>query len=96
MSPNPIPPIAPSAQNPVRVLIVDDSSLVRTRLTRELGSYPQIRVVGSAPDPFIARDMIAKVDPEVLILDLEMPRMDGLTFLRRLMQHRPIPTIVVS
>lgn len=96
MSPDPLPPIAPSAQNPVRVLIVDDSSLVRTRLTRELGAYPQIAVVGSAPDPFIARDLIAKLDPEVLILDLEMPRMDGLTFLRRLMQHRPIPTIVVS
>lgn len=86
----------PTALDPVRVLVIDDSSVVRARLTKDLGSYPQIRVVGSAPDPFVARALIDKLDPEVLVLDLELPRMDGLTFLRRIMQHRPTPTIVVS
>lgn len=89
-------PKKPTAEDPVRVLIVDDSSVVRTRLTKELSAYPAIKVVGSAPDPFVARDMIAKLDPEVMILDLEMPRMDGLTFLRKVMKFRPTPTIVVS
>jgi two-component system chemotaxis response regulator CheB len=89
-------PTKPTAEDPIRVLIVDDSSVVRTRLTRELSVYPAIRVVGSAPDPFVARDMIGKLDPEVLILDLEMPRMDGLTFLRKIMKFRPTPTVVVS
>lgn len=85
-----------TAANPVRVLIVDDSSVVRTRLTKELSVYPGIKIVGSAPDPFVARDMIAKLKPEVMILDLEMPRMDGLTFLRKVVKHHPMPVIVVS
>ena len=85
-----------SSSDPVRVLVVDDSPVVRKRLTHELGKYDQIQVVGSAPDPFVARDEIARLDPEVLILDLEMPRMDGLTFLRRLMAHRPMPVVIVS
>lgn len=85
---------APS--DPVRVLVVDDSPVVRQRLTRELDQYERIHVVGSAPDPFAAREEIARLDPEVLVLDLEMPRMDGLTFLRRLMAHRPMPVVVVS
>ena len=76
--------------------MVDDSPVVRKRLAHELGKYEQIRVVGSAPDPFVARDEIARLDPEVLVLDLEMPRMDGLTFLRRLMAHRPMPVVIVS
>lgn len=82
--------------DPVRVLIVDDSALVRATLTRELGSQEGIKIVGAAPDPFVARDLIAKLSPHVLILDIEMPRMDGLTFLQKIMKFAPIPTIVVS
>jgi len=81
---------------PIRVLIVDDSSLVRTSLQRGLSEYGDIEVVGAAPDPFYARDMIAKLAPQVIVLDIEMPRMDGLTFLRRIMKFQPIPTIIVS
>lgn len=82
--------------DPIRVLIVDDSSIVRRVLTRELGKQDGIEVVGAAPDPYIARDMIVKLKPDVITLDIEMPRMDGLTFLRKLMKHHPVPTIIVS
>jgi len=88
------PTISPT--KPIRVLIVDDSAVVRSLLTRELGRDPQIQVIGAAPDPFIARDMIVELNPEVLTLDVEMPRMDGITFLRKLMQHRPMPVIILS
>ncbi len=81
---------------PTRVLVIDDSALVRKVLTRELDKHPDITVVGAAPDPYVARDMIAKLRPDVLTLDIEMPRMDGLTFLTKLMSAYPIPTIVVS
>jgi two-component system chemotaxis response regulator CheB len=81
---------------PVRVLIVDDSALVRRILARELGSAPGVEVVGVAADPYAARDRIVELAPDVLTLDLEMPRMDGLTFLRKLMLHKPMPVIVVS
>lgn len=80
----------------IKVLIVDDSAVVRESLSRELRRDPEIEVVGSAPDPFIARDMILKHSPDVLTLDLEMPRMDGITFLKKLMQHHPLPVIVIS
>lgn len=80
----------------VRVLVVDDSAVVREVLARELHKHPQIEVVGSASDPFVARDKILRYEPDVLTLDVEMPRMDGLTFLRKIMQHHPIPTIVIS
>jgi two-component system chemotaxis response regulator CheB len=80
----------------VRVLIVDDSAVVRKIFTSELSRDPDIEVVGTAPDPFIARDKIVKLKPDVLTLDVEMPRMDGITFLRKLMKHFPIPTVVVS
>ena len=80
----------------VRVLIVDDSALVRDILMRELGRDPGIEVVGTAPDPYIARDKIVELKPDVITLDVEMPRMDGLTFLRKLMRHFPLPVIVVS
>jgi len=81
---------------PVKVLIVDDSAVVRNIFTKELSYDPEIEVVGTAPDPYVARDRIVKLKPDVITLDIEMPRMDGLTFLRKLMKHYPIPTIVVS
>jgi two-component system chemotaxis response regulator CheB len=82
----------------VRVLVVDDSSIVRQVLARELSRQPGggIQVVGTAPDPFVARDMILQLKPDVVTLDIEMPRMDGLTFLRKLMKYHPMPVIVVS
>jgi two-component system, chemotaxis family, protein-glutamate methylesterase/glutaminase len=81
---------------PIRVLIVDDSALMRQLLTHILGSDREIEVVGAAPDPMVARDKIKELNPDVLTLDLEMPRMDGLTFLERLMALRPMPVLVVS
>jgi two-component system chemotaxis response regulator CheB len=80
----------------VRVLIVDDSATVRQVFTRELGRDPEIEVVGAAPDPYVARDLIVALKPDVVTLDIEMPRMDGLTFLRKLMRHYPLPVIIVS
>ena len=82
--------------NTVRVLIVDDSAIVRKILTQELGRHSGIEIVGTAPDPYIARDKIVALNPDVLTLDVEMPRMDGITFLRKLMKHRPMPVIVLS
>ena len=79
-----------------RVLIVDDSAIVRKMLSDALAGEPDIEVVGTAPDPFVARDKILALNPDVLTLDIEMPRMDGLTFLGKLMQYRPLPVIVVS
>jgi len=79
-----------------RVLIVDDSAVVRKILTDELSKYEDIEVVGSAVDPYVARDKILKLRPDVLTLDVEMPRMDGLTFLSKLMQFHPMPVVVVS
>ena len=80
----------------VRVLIVDDSAIVRKILTQELSRYSGIEIVGTAPDPYIARDKILALNPDVLTLDVEMPRMDGITFLRKLMKHHPMPVIVLS
>jgi len=80
----------------IRVLVVDDSAVVRQVLVRELSKAPDIDVVGTAPDPFVARDKIIQLMPDVMTLDIEMPRMDGLTFLRKIMKYKPIPTIVVS
>jgi two-component system, chemotaxis family, protein-glutamate methylesterase/glutaminase len=80
----------------VRVLIVDDSAVVREILTRELKSDPGLEVVGSAPDPYVARDMIVQLKPDVVTLDVEMPRMDGLTFLKKLMRYHPMPVIILS
>lgn len=82
--------------NEISVLIVDDSALVRRILTDELSKEPMIRVVGTAPDPYIARDKIVQLNPDVLILDIEMPKMDGLTFLQALMKHKPMPVIILS
>ncbi len=80
----------------VKVLIVDDSAVVRQMLSSQLARDPGIRVVGTAPDPFVARDKILELSPDVLTLDVEMPRMDGITFLRKLMVYRPMPVIVLS
>jgi len=80
----------------IRALIVDDSPLVRKIFTDELSRDPDIEVVGSAPDPYIARDMIVYLQPDVVTLDIEMPRMDGITFLRKLMHYYPLPVIVIS
>jgi two-component system chemotaxis response regulator CheB len=80
----------------IKVLIIDDSAVVRQLLTRELSRDPGIEVVGCAPDPFVARDKIIQLKPDVLTLDVEMPRMDGITFLRKLMAQRPMPVIVLS
>jgi len=80
----------------VKVLIVDDSALIRMLLTNALSTSDQIEVVGAAKDPLIAREMIKKYNPDVLTLDIEMPKMDGLTFLSNLMRLRPMPVIVVS
>ncbi len=80
----------------IRVLIVDDSAVVRRVLTAELSRTGDIEVVGTAADPYIARDKILKLWPDVLTLDLQMPRMDGLTFLAKLMKFRPLPVVVIS
>src|SRR5690349_9226569 len=79
-----------------RVLIVDDSALVRQLLTDILSRDANIEVVGAAQDPFVARDMIKRLHPDVITLDVEMPRMDGLTFLDNLMRLHPLPVIMVS
>jgi two-component system chemotaxis response regulator CheB len=80
----------------IKVLIVDDSAIVRKLLMEALSAESDIEVVGTAPDPYIARDKILALSPDVLTLDIEMPRMDGLTFLRKLMRFRPMPVIVIS
>jgi two-component system chemotaxis response regulator CheB len=80
----------------IRVLVVDDSAVVRRVLTEELGRFDDIEVVGTAVDPYVARDKIIELRPDVLTLDVEMPRMDGLSFLARLMKHYPMPVVVVS
>ena len=80
----------------IRVLIVDDSALVRNILSQGLAMDPGIEVVGTASDPYIARDKIVDLQPDVLTLDVEMPRMDGVAFLRKLMPQYPIPVVMVS
>ncbi|HEY5282046.1 MAG TPA: chemotaxis response regulator protein-glutamate methylesterase [Polyangia bacterium] len=80
----------------IKVLIVDDSAVVRQILQGVLSADPEIQVVGTAPDPFVARDLIVERKPDVITLDMEMPRMDGITFLRKLMHYFPMPVIVVS
>ena len=80
----------------IKVLIVDDSAVVRRMLTASLNADGDINVVGSAPDPLVAAEMIEVLCPDVITLDIEMPRMDGLTFLQGLMRHRPLPVLVVS
>lgn len=83
-------------QRKIRVLVVDDSAVARNILTLGLHKYPFIEIVGSAPDPYVAKDKILQLNPDVLTLDVEMPRMDGLTFLKKIMEYRPMPVIMVS
>ena len=80
----------------IKVLVVDDSAVVRQILQGSLSADPDITVVGTAPDPYVARDMIVELKPDVVTLDVEMPRMDGITFLRKLMHYYPLPVIIVS
>ena len=80
----------------IKVLVIDDSALIRQVMTELLSRDPGITVVGTAPDPIIARDKIRQLSPDVLTLDIEMPRMDGLSFLEKLMTVRPMPVLVVS
>lgn len=81
---------------PIKVLIIDDSAVVRQTLTNMLESDPIIQVIGTAADPFIAAAKMAEEAPDVITLDVEMPRMDGITFLRKLMSQHPIPVVVIS
>lgn len=85
-----------SPGTPIRVLIVDDSAVVRRLLTDALAGEPDIEVVGTAADPTVARDKILELRPDVLTLDIEMPRMNGLTFLKRVMHYQPMPVIIIS
>ena len=78
----------------IRVLIVDDSAVVRKLVSDALKADPEIEVVGTAVDPYAARDKIQQLKPDVITLDLEMPRMDGLTFLKIIMEQRPLPTAI--
>lgn len=80
----------------IKVLIVDDSAIVRKIFNEELSKEHDIEVIGTAPDPFIARDKIVQLKPDVITLDIEMPRMDGLTFLKKIMHYHPLPVIIVS
>lgn len=80
----------------IKILIVDDSAIVRKLLNEALSEEKDIEVVGTAPDPFVARDKILALKPDVLTLDIEMPRMDGLTFLKKLMHYQPMPVVLIS
>jgi two-component system chemotaxis response regulator CheB len=86
----------PSVVRRIRVLVVDDSAVVRNVFQQELAKDPGIEVVGTAPDPYVARDLILEKQPDVITLDVEMPRMDGITFLHKIMRYKPTPVIVVS
>ena len=86
----------PNLNAKIKVLIVDDSAIVRRILSEQLAGDEQIEVVGTAPDPYVARDKIVHLNPDVITLDLEMPRMDGLSFLKRLMKYYPLPVIIIS
>lgn len=82
--------------NKIRVLVVDDSAVVRKTLSQLINAEPDMEVVGTAPDPYVARDRLVQLKPDAMTLDIEMPRMDGITFLGKVMHYFPVPTIIVS
>lgn len=82
--------------NKIKVLIIDDSAIVRQTLSQIIDSDPQLEVMGTAPDPYFAAKKIAEEVPDVITLDVEMPRMDGLTFLKKIMTQHPIPVVIIS
>lgn len=84
------------ANKKIRVVVVDDSALVRGLLAEIINRRPDMECVGAASDPFVAREMIRNLDPDVITLDVEMPRMDGIDFLGKLMRLRPMPVVMVS
>lgn len=87
---------AENSSNTFRVLVIDDSAVMRHLLTNIISAHPRFEVVGSAPDPYVARTMIKSLDPDLLTLDIEMPKMNGLQFLSNLMRLRPMPVIMIS
>ena len=80
----------------IKVLIIDDSALIRSILSEIIRNESDMEVIGVAPDPLVARELIKQTNPDVLTLDVEMPKMDGLDFLEKLMRLRPMPVIMVS
>jgi two-component system chemotaxis response regulator CheB len=80
----------------IRLLVVDDSAVARAMITDSLAGDPEIEIIGTAIDPYVAREKILSLNPDVITLDVEMPRMDGLTFLKLIMRHRPMPVVVMS
>ena len=80
----------------IKVLVIDDSALIRNILKEIINEQSDMMVVGAAPDPLVAREMIRSLNPDVLTLDIEMPNMNGLSFLRRLMRVRPMPVVMLS
>ena len=80
----------------IKVLVIDDSALMRALLSEIINAQPDLEVVGTAPDPLVARQRIKELNPDLLTLDVEMPRMDGLVFLEKLMRLRPMPVVMVS
>mgnify|MGYP006137786031 CR=1 FL=1 len=80
----------------IKVLVVDDSALVRSLLAEIIRDAPDMTLVGAAPDAYVARDMVKEFSPDVITLDIEMPRMDGITFLKKIMQGRPTPVVICS
>jgi len=90
------PPSQPGVRARIRVVVVDDSALIRRVLTEIINSQPDMEVVAQAPDPLVAREQIRALNPDVITLDVEMPRMDGLAFLEKLMRLKPTPVVMVS
>ncbi|GGF77058.1 protein-glutamate methylesterase/protein-glutamine glutaminase [Alteromonas lipolytica] len=80
----------------ISVLVVDDSALIRSLMTQIISAHPELTLVGTAPDAFVAKDMVKRFNPDVITLDIEMPRVDGLTFLDRLMKAKPTPVVMIS
>jgi len=80
----------------IRVLVIDDSALARKIIISSLAPFPDIKIIGTAVDPYAARDQILEHNPDVITLDIEMPRMDGITFLKLIMKHRPMPVVIMS